>query len=57
LLKIPQLPEAGVHVGQIDAGSADDPGEYKYGVRATDGVTRQELSDDDPYIIVRRRPR
>jgi hypothetical protein len=56
-LTIPAVPETGVHVGRIDAGIADEPGEYKYGVKATDETTRRALSDDDPYIIVRRRPR
>jgi len=57
LLTIPPGPEAGLHVGQIDAGIADERGEYKYGVKATDETTRRALSDDDPYIIVRRHPR
>lgn len=49
-------PEEAVHIGRIDAGEANEPGEYKYGVRAVDDATRAALSDDDPYIIVRRRP-
>src|SRR4051812_36075667 len=38
-------------VREIDAGSATQPGEYKYDVivRAPSG---QQLADDDPYIIV-----
>ncbi len=49
--------ETSVHVGQIDAGAAEEPGEYKYGVRATDKANQQALSDDDPYLIVRPRSR
>jgi len=57
VLTIPPVPEAGVHIGRIEAGSADEPGQYKYGVRATDETANRQLSDDDPYIIVRRRSR
>jgi hypothetical protein len=53
----PPQQDVGVHVGKIDAGKAEEPGEYKYGVRAIDEATRHALSDDDPHIIVRRRPR
>lgn len=53
----PPSDEAGVHVGQIEAGAAEEPGEYKYGVRAVDQANQRALSDDDPYIIVRRRSR
>jgi hypothetical protein len=31
----------------------NDPGEYKYGVKATELGTRQVIADDDPYLIVR----
>lgn len=54
-LTFPPTGEEGVHVGQISAGAAEEPGEYKYGVRATDQETNRPLSDDDPYIIVGRR--
>ena len=57
LLTIPPVTDGGVHVGRIDAGIADEPGEYKYGVKATSEATGRQLSDDAPYIIVRRRPR
>jgi hypothetical protein len=43
------------HAGVIDAGEAQQPGEYKYGVRAVDTSTNQELSDDDPFLIVQSR--
>jgi hypothetical protein len=39
----------------INAGQAEEPGEYKYGIRAIDTLTGLALSDDDPYIVVRRR--
>jgi hypothetical protein len=54
-LTFPPSDEAAVHVGEVDAGAAEEPGEYKYGVRATDDSTGRVLNDDDPYIIVRRR--
>jgi hypothetical protein len=57
-LTFPPSDEGGVHVGAVDAGAVDaEPGEYKYGVRATDSATQRALSDDDPHIIVRRRSR
>ncbi len=43
------------HAGVIDAGEAQQPGEYKYGVRAVDASTNQEISDDDPFLIVQSR--
>lgn len=43
------------HAGVIDAGETQQPGEYKYGVRAVDTSTNQELSDDDPFLIVQSR--
>ena len=39
----------------IEAGEAQQPGEYKYGVRATDASTNEELCDDDPFLIVQSR--
>jgi hypothetical protein len=53
----PPRDEEGVYIGRMEAGEANEPGEYKYGVRAVNEATRQALSDDDPYIIVRWRPR
>lgn len=41
------------HRGVIRAGSADEPGEHKYGVRIIDTNSEKALSDDDPWIIVR----
>ena len=46
-----------VHRVMIDAGEGAEPGDYKYGVRAVNAQTRQALSDDDPYIVVRPRSR
>ena len=43
------------HTGVIEAGEAQQPGEYKYGVRATDASTNEELCDDDPFLIVQSR--
>lgn len=43
------------HAGVIDAGEAQQPGEYKYGVRAVDASTSKELGDDDPFLIVQSR--
>ena len=44
---------SGVHGGVLDVGPAQEPGEYKYGVRTANANTREELSDDDPYLVVR----
>ncbi len=44
-----------VHTGVIDAGEAQKPGEYKYGVRAVDASDNKELSDDDPFLVVQPR--
>jgi hypothetical protein len=35
--------------------TVNDPGEYKYGVKATQMGTHQVIADDDPYLIVRPR--
>lgn len=40
---------------KISAGEANEPGEYKYGVRAFFSSSESPLSDDDPYIVVRTR--
>lgn len=44
-----------LYTGQIIAGEAIEPGEYKYGVRTVDEATGNPLGDDDPYLIVRPR--
>ena len=44
---------AGQQIGTSPAMSADDPGDYKYGVRVVDPVNHQVLGDDDPWLIVR----
>jgi hypothetical protein len=46
-----------MHKANIEAGQANEPGEYKYGVRAFAGSSPELVSDDDPLIIVRRRTR
>ena len=51
--KLADNPSRGGHKGVISAGSADEPGEHKYGVRITNPRTMTMLSDDDPWIIVR----
>lgn len=43
---------AGQHVGTTGAMSADEPGDYKYGVRADDVLGGTTLGDDDPRLIV-----
>lgn len=40
------------HSGVTSAVYADDPGDYKYGVRATDLERHSLLGDDDPYLRV-----
>ncbi len=37
----------------IDAGKAETPGDYKYGVRIANAETHETISDDDPILIVR----
>jgi hypothetical protein len=44
---------AGDHKGTLYGGRAQHPGDYKYGVRIMDGISRKQLSDDDPRLIVR----
>lgn len=41
------------HEQVLEAGPAEEPGDYKYGVRTVNAKTGQQLSDDDPYLIVR----
>lgn len=36
----------------VDAGKAEEHGDYKYGVRIINAETGKELSDDDPRLIV-----
>lgn len=43
----------GQHIGTSPEMSADDPGDYKYGVRVVDATNQQTLGDDDPRLIVK----
>ena len=43
------------HQGVVGPVRAEEPGEYKYGVRVLDGDTGEPLGDDDPRLIVRPR--
>lgn len=45
-------PIQGQHTGRTRGMSADDPGEYKYGVRIDDPINNLTLADDDPKLIV-----
>jgi hypothetical protein len=47
-------PSPAGHEGSIAAGTADESGEYKYGVRIVNANTGEALSDDDPILIVTR---
>lgn len=40
------------HIGIINAGSATNPGDWKYGVRLQDNLNQTVLGDDDPHLIV-----
>ena len=40
------------HTGSTGAMSADDPGDYKYGVRLVDSRDQKTLADDDPRLVV-----
>src|SRR5712691_1259000 len=40
------------HDGTISAGTAERPGDYKYGVRVSNGQTGEKITDDDPWLIV-----
>jgi hypothetical protein len=42
----------GQHTGTTGSVTADDPGEYKYGVRAQDVSNQSTLGDDDPRLVV-----
>jgi len=46
------VPRSDQHVGMTEAKAADEPGEYKYGVRAEDLQEEVTLGDDDPRLIV-----
>src|SRR5262249_37300509 len=46
-------PVEGRHVGASREMSADEPGEYKYGVRVVDPASPAPLADDDPWLIVK----
>ena len=43
---------AGQHAGATGTMVPDDPGDYKYGVRAEDAFKQNILGDDDPRLIV-----
>lgn len=48
------LPSQGRHSGTAGGMPADDPGDYKYGVRLDDLINKVTLADDDPRLIVSR---
>ncbi len=33
--------------------TAEDPGDFKYGIRVIDSRSNQVLGDDDPYLLIR----
>jgi len=39
---------------QLGPFSADEPGDYKYGLKAENAVSEAKLADDDPRLIVQR---
>lgn len=41
------------HAGTLGPDYADRPGEYKYGINATDAESGKEIGTDDPVLIVR----
>jgi hypothetical protein len=41
------------HQGVIGPVSAEEPGDYKYGVRLEDAESGEKIGDDDPRLIVR----
>jgi hypothetical protein len=45
-------PSPARHEEYIAAGTANESGEYKYGVRTINANTGETLSDDDPILIV-----
>jgi hypothetical protein len=40
------------HQAATDALRADEPGDYKYGVRVEDAESGEVIGDDDPVLIV-----
>jgi hypothetical protein len=42
----------GQHAGSTGTVTADDPGNYKYGVRAEDALNQVVLGDGAPRLIV-----
>jgi hypothetical protein len=42
----------GQHAGASPPMTAEDPGDYKYGVRLVDTANQKTLGDDDPRLIV-----
>ena len=40
------------HRGVTEAQSADLPGEFKYDLIVQDAMTREQIGDDDPWLIV-----
>ena len=38
--------------GSAITGVPESPGEFKYGIRASDARTREELGDEDPWLVV-----
>ena len=39
--------------GKVSLGNAQQPGDYKYGVRVVSPTSHETLGDDDPMLIVR----
>lgn len=44
--------ESGGHTSEFNAGKAVQTGDYKYGVLIENATTGQQLSDDDPHLVV-----
>jgi hypothetical protein len=53
LITTKEDPQRGSHDGATPPVSADQPGDYKYGVRAQDAATSAVIDDEDPRLIVR----
>lgn len=41
------------HSGTVNAGTADEDGEFKYGIRVIDVRGSNLLSDEDPMLVIR----
>jgi hypothetical protein len=41
-------------LAQLGPFSAEDPGDYKYGIRVEDPADDKKLADDDPRLVVQR---